>query len=615
MTTKHGVILFLFTLAFLLRLLLVPNPGFEADVSFWKSWGLATADYGIVEGIKLTNNNYPTPFAYTLGFMVKLYSLFRDPHTFNEFWQNTNLTFLAISKLFPILADFGIAALILWIGNNAKRLGFPPLPPFLYVVLSALYLFNPVSLMDGALWGQVDSLGVLIFLIAFLFSLKRQPFWAGAVFLLAVMTKLQNIIYGPLLFLFIWHVTGPDGLARASAGALLALFGLNIEFFLSRNMDRVISSLTTNYDYFPWMSLNAFNLWWIVSGAHGMQVSDKIAVFGITNAKTVGLLLFSSFHLFSLPRLFLTSPPHGVNRIAAATLITTSKTFIESLITVNASFFLFMTQSHERYAFPLSIFLLLWAPFWIATDTQHVIKKRFKIFTVFYLLFTLIYFYNLHTALVFNYPNNGLPWLSNLIQPGLTIATSIALIVLFALFLLTIARSSMVTLFCLLFTMLLFCGGLLFLNKPLFTKKPLLITQFTPIISKQDYGSRETNMSVNSGFGTKSWNRLSVQYAFYKYGIGTHANSRHVFDINRKFTRFTTDYGIDTEAGQKATAVFEIYGDNTLLFRSEKMGRYDLPRHAEVNVAGVKFLSLVTTDAGDGNTDDHTDWLTPQLWP
>ncbi|EKD87433.1 MAG: hypothetical protein ACD_36C00085G0008, partial [uncultured bacterium] len=60
------LISFLFVIAFLLRLLLVPNPGFEADVSFWKSWGLATRDFGIVEGIKQTNNNYPTPFAYTL---------------------------------------------------------------------------------------------------------------------------------------------------------------------------------------------------------------------------------------------------------------------------------------------------------------------------------------------------------------------------------------------------------------------------------------------------------------------------------------------------------------------------------------------------------------------
>ena len=70
----------LFALAIVIRLLLIPNPGFEADISFWKSWGLATYDKGIVEGMKVTNNNYPTPFAYTLGGMVWVYSMFQD-HT------------------------------------------------------------------------------------------------------------------------------------------------------------------------------------------------------------------------------------------------------------------------------------------------------------------------------------------------------------------------------------------------------------------------------------------------------------------------------------------------------------------------------------------------------
>lgn len=576
MQTKR-LLPFAFTLAILLRLLLVPNPGFEADVSFWKSWGLATYDKGIVEGIKLTNNNYPTPFAYTLGLMVKIYSIFKDPHNFNEFWTNTNLTFLAVSKAFPILADFGIAALILFIGRNASALGFPILSFSTYQLLALGYLFSPISLIDGALWGQVDSLGLFIFLSAIILALKRWPFLAGALFMVAMMTKLQNMIYGPLFFLFIWQLTGPAGLARAAAGAFAGFVGLNIEFFTSHNMNRVILSLTQNYDYFPYLSLNAFNLWWIVSGAKGMQVIDKVAAIGIVNAKTVGLLIFSSFYLLALVRQ------------------RTLKTFWENLIIINATFFLFMTESHDRYLFPTTVFLLLWAPSF----------KRFKVFTICYTLFTLLYFYNLHTALVFNYPNNGLPLLSQLIQPPVTIAVSVLLICLFVLF---VGRS-------LLFPLLIFVLGLVFLNKPLWMKQPVSLTKFTPYISTQDFGSRQTNRSVNSSFGINSWNRLSVQYAFYQHGIGTHANSGHMYDINRKFIRFTTDYGIDTESGLKASAIFEIYGDNKLLFQSEPMKKFDFPRHAEINIQGIKHLTLVTTDAGDGNVDDHTDWLNPILWP
>lgn len=559
----------LIALALFLRVILVFNPGFEADVSFWKSWGLATYDKGIVEGMKVTNNNYPTPFAYTLGSMVWIYSLFKDPHNFNEFWSNTNVLFLGISKLFPILADFGIAAIIWKITKNR--------------LFALFYLFNPLSLMDGAWWGQVDALGVFIFLLALLALLKTKNFLAGVLFMFAMMTKLQNMIYGPIFFLLIFQRTGLTGLTQAVVGALIGFFGLNIEFVLSRNMDRVLASLTENYDYFPWMSLNAFNLWWIVTGAKGMATSDKLNILGLLNAKTVGLLLFSSMYLFAMLRQFLSNEK------------TTLRSFFESLIIVNAAFFLFQTQSHDRYAFPLSVFLLLWAPF----------IKNFKLFTVCYVLFTLFYSYNLHTALIWNYPQNGLPiptW------SALTMITSVVLLSLFGVFLTRLKYW--------IFPFVVTAIALFMLNIPLLQKKPISLTKYTPYISEQSYGQRQTNRSVQSSFGgPNGWTRLSVQYAFYKTGIGTHANSKHVFDINGKYKTFTTDFGIDTEAGTKSSAIFEIYGDNTLLFRSEKMGRFDLPKHADVHIQGVKKLSLITTDAGDGNYDDHTDWLNPILWP
>lgn len=573
----------LFALAIFLRLALIPNPGFEADISFWKSWGLATYDKGIVEGMKVSNNNYPTPFAYVLGGMVFVYSRFADPHIFNNFWSNTNLLFLTISKLVPILADLGIAWFILWFFRQQKFKNGE--------LFALIYLLNPLSLIDGALWGQVDSLGVFIFLLALLATLKKKPLIAGAIFMLAMMTKLQNMIYGPIFFLFIWQNLGISGLIQAIMGATTGFIGLNIEFLLARNADRVFANLTENYDYFPWMSLNAYNLWWVISGAKGMTMSDKVTILGLVNAKTVGLILFSGTYLFAVLRQFFQK---------------NLQTLLESLILVNAGFFLFQTQSHDRYAFPLSVFLLLLIPF---------IKNK-KLFFIFYILYSIFYFYNLHTALVVNYPHNGIPFLSQLIQPMFTIPTAFALLTLFTIFIFSIIKSSPSTLYSLLFTLVLICGSLSALNYPLITKKPISLTKITPYISEQGYGNRQTNMAVNSFTGgPNKWTRLSVQYIFYKTGFGTHANSKNVFDLNRKFTKFTTDFGIDTEAGSKASAFFEIYGDDKLLFRSEKMGRFTFPKHTEVSIKNVRRLSLVTTDAGDGITDDHTDWLNPILWP
>lgn len=121
-------------------------------------------------------------------------------------------------------------------------------------------------------------------------------------------------------------------------------------------------------------------------------------------------------------------------------------------------------------------------------------------------------------------------------------------------------------------------------------------------------------MPVNAFLGFDKWGSLSVQYAFYRHGIGTHANSTQDFDVGRHFSKFSFDYGIDTEAGPKGTVVFEVYGDDKKLFASEKIGRYDLPRHADVPITDVKILKLVVTDGGDGITDDHADWLNPKLY-
>ena len=605
---KRWFLLFLFLVALLIRFCFIPNPGFEADIAFWKSWGLAPYDHGLIDGLDLTNNNYPTPFGYLLWVITTVYSIFANPHLFTDFWANTNLLFLTLIKLPAILADLGIAAIIIYIGKNAKKLGFPTLPELFYLTLAALYLFNPVSILDSAVWGQVDSLGVFLFLGSVVLLLSKNPFLAGLLYMIALMTKLQNMIYGPLFFLFAWQYLGRAGLIKALIGGTVGFFGLNIEFLLAGRMNRVITSLTANYDYFPYLSLNAYNLWWIVAKGFGMQVSDKILAIGLVNAKTLGLLLFSSSYA-----------------LAAFTMLQKKNTnivytFFLSLIIAAGGFFLFQTQSHDRYAFPIIVFLLLWLPSALAGRTT--IKEResfwktrmFQITIIGYILFTLLYFINMHTALIINYPNNGLSFLSFLQSPFYTVPLSYLLLFVYGYFLIANKRDITTMPFII---SCCFCIGTLFiLNLPLMRNQRISLTKLTPFIHQQEYGMLSINMPVNAQKGnSKTWDRLSTQYMFYEKGLGTHATSTIVYDISGRFNTFQTDMGIDTEAGQKASVVFEIYGDNTLLFRSPVVKRYDNPIHITVPVTGVSQLKLVVTDAGDGNIDDHADWLQPELVP
>jgi hypothetical protein len=296
-----------------------------------------------------------------------------------------------------------------------------------------------------------------------------------------------------------------------------------------------------------------------------------------------------------------------------------TRSFLEGLITVNAAFFLFQTQSHDRYAYPLSVFLLLWLPFLLgqesATRRQNTIRIL-PLFVLLYSCFTAFYFYNLHTALVINYPENGLPVLSGMTGAAFSVPNAFILTGLFVVYLAVLARSSAQSGIIVAGSITLIAASLVWLNTPLILRQPVPLTKLTPYISEQTYGTRQKNRTVQSSFGGPyTWNRLSVQYLFYENGIGSHANSRYVYDINRKFSSFSFDYGIDTESGPKASVEFIVLGDGRQLYRSQKMGRYDIPRHEKIDVSGIKFLTLTITDAGDGNYDDHANWLNPTLWP
>ena len=105
-------------------------------------------------------------------------------------------------------------------------------------------------------------------------------------------------------------------------------------------------------------------------------------------------------------------------------------------------------------------------------------------------------------------------------------------------------------------------------------------------------------------------NRLRFGTRVYRKGIGTHAPSEIVYALEGRYTRFAAAVGGAEENG---TVVFEVHGDDTLLYRSETLhGRREV-KQVDVLVAGVRQLKLVVTDAGDGYTSDMANWADARL--
>src|SRR3989338_771447 len=394
--------IFILFVGLVVRLILVGNPGFEADISFWKSWSLAAIDHGVVWTAFNTNINYPPGFIYVLWLMGKLYSLIANPHDYFSFWRVNNFSFLFTSKT------------------------------------NSLFSFlNPAVLVDSAVWGQVESLGLLFTLAAIILIFYRRPLLATAIFAIGPLVKLQNIIFIPIFFIFVLRFFDLKTVFK-SLGIFTAVFlAIILPFIIQGKTHQILFLMTVNSDYFPWMSLNAHNLWWIVSKAAGMTTIDKMTVLGIMNAKKVGLYLFSSSYLLACLLTFLKP---------------TARNFLLSLTFAIFSFFLLSTQSHERYSYPVVVLLLFLYPF---------LEQKFKkFFWLIYALFTVNVFFNIHAGLVVNYPFSGLSFLTAVTNNFTTLLNSWLSLLLYVMILPFIA--SQISLFYLFSAAAVFVGLIVF---------------------------------------------------------------------------------------------------------------------------------------------------------
>ncbi|KRE48448.1 NPCBM/NEW2 domain-containing protein [Paenibacillus sp. Soil724D2] len=108
-------------------------------------------------------------------------------------------------------------------------------------------------------------------------------------------------------------------------------------------------------------------------------------------------------------------------------------------------------------------------------------------------------------------------------------------------------------------------------------------------------------------------NTLTSAGKTYNKGIGAHASSKIVYNLDPAYKRFTAVAGIDDEVKSnpdhvKAKAKFYIKADDTVIASSPEV-KFNETYTFQVKIpAGAKTLTLITDDLGDP-TCDHTDWM------
>jgi hypothetical protein len=115
----------------------------------------------------------------------------------------------------------------------------------------------------------------------------------------------------------------------------------------------------------------------------------------------------------------------------------------------------------------------------------------------------------------------------------------------------------------------------------------------------QDWGEPKMGKSVEN-------NAIKIGRRIFEFGIGSHANSRLVWNLNGKYNKFYSYIGLDDESACGNGAIWVVKGDGRELYRSKVLTSRELDSLI-VDVSGINVLELETLNNGDKDCD-HTDW-------
>ena len=299
-----------------LRLGLLGVPGHGGDVEVQSRWAEVLAGYGPGQFYQHDSAIYP----------ALLYAYWPIGVLFDG--DALALAVKALSIPFDLAISLALYAIGLRFGAWRALLG------------PALYFFNPAVLLAGPVWGQVDAAGTLAYLLALLALASGRFGTAGALTMVAALTKPQFGLVGipvAAVALIRWrHDRNPAPVVRGVLGAVAAFAVICVP--LKLNPVAWIGKVADTASFQPMSSLNAPNLW-------GVLVGYKVPDGGLVWIGGLLLLLGLAAALLPLRR-----------RQDLTTIL------ISGLFVIFAFYFL-PTRVHERYLLPAMAVL---APFAVA---------------------------------------------------------------------------------------------------------------------------------------------------------------------------------------------------------------------------------------------------------
>lgn len=173
----------LLLVAFIVRYILAKiEPGYETDMGCFKYWADQVYNDGFSKFYNSeTFTDYPPGYMYILWIV----GFFRSH--FESLVDST----VAV-KMPAMLCDLATGALIYKIAHKKFN-------EVASIVLTGFYLFNPVILIDSAMWGQVDSVFTLFVALMVYLVAEHKLIPAYYIFAIGILIKPQTLVLTPVL--------------------------------------------------------------------------------------------------------------------------------------------------------------------------------------------------------------------------------------------------------------------------------------------------------------------------------------------------------------------------------------------------------------------------------
>jgi Gpi18-like mannosyltransferase len=238
--------------------------------------------------------------------------------------------------------------------------------------VGAALAFTPGLIADSVWWGQTDGMFSL-FVVLTIYALHRRMNIATWIFYaLTLLVKFQAVALLPLLVVLVWRRFGWRALAQGIAISLIVVAAV-LAPFLAVSGESALRSYRESVGRYPYISIDAHNFWyWSLAFRYNLrdfgQPTDTALHVGPLPVRTVGFILFAASAGLIALRAWLLPEREDEFLLAAG---------------LQAAFFMFSTQMHERYLYPAVVLMalamigsrwlwLLWAGF-AMTVSQNIL--------------------------------------------------------------------------------------------------------------------------------------------------------------------------------------------------------------------------------------------------